>query len=401
MVALEDTMSGGNGRYNPLLGLGYPPRQPTLSELLDNGLLPPERPQTLGVLSNGLLGSPPPTNPFAAALQPAQALKPGVVDGIRALLEERYRTRSSWNERLNNWSRPASDTEEATIERARSMVDQRLRRNQWLRDEGITIGSQGSYHNNTNVRREADIDLRAVHPTVHVDYSPEVISGYADQNYGYRHDGPRSVPLWDNMRKQIVAQLSREFGASHVDATGKKAIRLKGIPGSRADVDVVPSSILHYIEWNSLFGVFERHIGIAILSTDGKWTLNFPDQHHANGKTKRANTRHRFKKIVRIFKHLRTDMKERGLLKLEIPSFLIECLVYAIDDKHFLVETDDHYDRVKRIALEIARLLRDPNVSLWMREINGVKMLFGPGQAWTPMIALAFMNIVILHLGDA
>jgi hypothetical protein len=39
-----------------------------------------------------------------------------------ALLTEGSRTRSSWNDRLTHWERPASDSEEVQIERAAAMV---------------------------------------------------------------------------------------------------------------------------------------------------------------------------------------------------------------------------------------------------------------------------------------
>src|SRR5215211_7203291 len=72
------------------------------------------------------------------------------------------RTRQSWNDRLEHWERPATDSEEATIECAAQMVREVLAPNRWLSSQGVKIFPQGSYYNNTNVRREAAIDLRAV-----------------------------------------------------------------------------------------------------------------------------------------------------------------------------------------------------------------------------------------------
>ena len=48
------------------------------------------------------------------------------------------------------------------------MVRTALADNAWLKSEGVSISPQGSYFNNTNVRLESDMDLRAVHPLVRI-----------------------------------------------------------------------------------------------------------------------------------------------------------------------------------------------------------------------------------------
>jgi hypothetical protein len=42
-------------------------------------------------------------------------------------------------------------------------------------------------------------------------------------------------------------------------------------------------------------------------------------------------------------------VREGKLAPGRVPSFLIECLTYAVGDGYFLVETDDRYDRANRI----------------------------------------------------
>lgn len=61
-----------------------------------------------------------------------------------------------------------------------------------------------------------------------------------------------------------------------------------------------------------------------------------PAPHNQNGIAKRAQTQHRFKKVVRSLKHLRDELVELKLIgPKQAPSFLIECLVYAVEDYHF------------------------------------------------------------------
>lgn len=59
------------------------------------------------------------------------------------------RTRSSWNDRLLHWERPASDTEEAKIQRAASAATLIVNANALLTKERAQVRPQGSYHNNT------------------------------------------------------------------------------------------------------------------------------------------------------------------------------------------------------------------------------------------------------------
>src|SRR3989442_12398141 len=89
------------------------------------------------------------------------------------------RTRQSWNDRLAHWERPASDSEEGMIERAAAMVRQVMSGNNWFSSEAVENAPQGSYYNNTNVRQESDIDLRAVHRDIFIQHAPGVLQSTA------------------------------------------------------------------------------------------------------------------------------------------------------------------------------------------------------------------------------
>lgn len=64
-------------------------------------------------------------------------------------------SRQSWNDRLAHWEKPASNSEEAIIERAANAMGALVSTNNWLVSEGVRVEPQGSYHNNTNVRQES------------------------------------------------------------------------------------------------------------------------------------------------------------------------------------------------------------------------------------------------------
>lgn len=321
--------------------------------------------------------------------------------GLTSLLElfTSPRTRQEWNDRFTHWERPASVTEAGTIERAQSNVTAAISGNEWLQQECIRILPQGSYYNNTNVRTEADIDLRALHPLIKVEYAANVLQDYAWTALGYSHSGLTFDQVFGRIRAELTADLTRRFGQQNVVA-GKKALRIKGITGSRAEVDVVPAVRFHHVLWQADVSRYLTIEGVAILALDGRWTLNFPEQHHANGIAKRARTAHRFKRIVRIFKRLRSDLKERGLLTVAVPSFLVECLVYLVEDEYFLIESDDQYGRVQRIARRLQALLSNFQATEQMTEINGIKLLFHPDQGWTYQDAVTFAGTVVAQLGN-
>jgi hypothetical protein len=168
-----------------------------------------------------------------------------IQNSLATLFAEGHRTRSSWNDRLTHWERPASDIEEIQIERAASMVRFALTENTWLRNEGVQISAQGSYFNNTNVRLESDMDLRAVHPLIRIEYAAGVVIEYAQAAHGIPQSGRYFSDVVTDVRREVRLCLAQKFGAANVDGDGNKAIRLKKLQGSRADVDIVP--VFNYI----------------------------------------------------------------------------------------------------------------------------------------------------------
>lgn len=356
-----------------------------------------------------LLGSSPPSNPLTqpspgvsalfGSLAPSPFQPSGsAVSDLFGLLSEPYRRRNEWNDRFAHWERSESDAETQRIERARSMVQQALGKNFWLNSESARIIPQGSFTNRTNTRLDADIDLRVQHPTIKIEYGYGVDVATAYQQGGYYSTGFSYAYTSDRMRAEIRSELVAAFGASAVDDSGNKAIRVKGLEDSRSEVDVVPCFTLHHIMGQT---ILSRTVvkGTAILSKDGRnLTLNYPDQHADNGRSKRLNTGLQFKRVVRIVKRLRADMTERGILRDKVPSFLLECLVYLVEDRYFTVASDDRYERVSRILNRLAEILANPLIAYTSYEINGIKSLFGGGQAWTLDTARNFVNLAISHI---
>lgn len=372
--------------------------------LLSEALAPKDPPSLPpSTIAAALLGSPTPPVPRPLGLGAAilGVAEPRVPAGLLgSLFSEQYRPRNRWEARFTHWERSESTSETQQIERARDMVRDALLQNQWLRSQGVTLAPQGSFTNRTNRRNQADIDLRVQHPHIKIDYAPDVNSEAAWIAGGYGSIASPLEYLFPVMRSEIETELVRRFGRLNVEP-GSKAIRVKGLAGSRSEVDVVPAATYHRIANSLTGGSLVTVQGIAILSTDGSWTINYPEQHLQNGRAKRLATGYQFKRVVRIIKSLRKDMKDRGVLHEEVPSFLIECLVYNVANEHFTVPGDDRYDRVKRVLREIQKLLSGGVLSsFFLMEVNGIKTLFYDGQSWTLQDAKSFVDLAIAHLGD-
>lgn len=305
------------------------------------------------------------------------------------------RTRSSWNDRLWHWERPASDSEEVKIQRAADAARQVVGGNATLIAEAVQIRPQGSYFNNTNVRLEADMDLRVQLPDIITVYAQDVDPARADLVEGYSRTGRTTVAIANTVRDALAADCRRRFGASNV-TVGKKAVTVDGLSGSRADVDLVPAFHAHHIN-NDGFGGYTRHEGVTIVSADGSRTHNFPEQHHANGKTKRSSTRYRFKKVVRMLKRLNYELADQGVIPKRVPSFLVECLVYVVEDFHFLQE-EDRYTRLVRVLRRVRAKLADAGWVAMATEVNEIKFLFNPAQAWTLADARGFIDAALTRL---
>ena len=91
-------------------------------------------------------------------------------------------------------------------------------------------------------------------------------------------------------------------------------------------------------------------------------------------------------------------MTERGILHDKVPSFLVECLVYLVEDRYFTVEADDRYARVTRVLNRLAEILAGALTAYTVNEINGIKPLFSGCQAWALDTTRSFVNLAISHL---
>lgn len=323
---------------------------------------------------------------------------PGPLQAVQV----QHRLDEKWERVLTAWERPASNSEEDQIQRAARMVREAVAANTWLTREGVSVEPQGSYFNNTNVRLEADMDIRVVHPSITVLTDSNVGSANEHVAAAYFDAGRTNLEIANELRRNVGAALAAKFGARNV-APGKKAFRISAVPGSRADIDVVPALTLDYVtlcEGETLLSPnFVGAVrGIAIFGTDGSETFNFPHHHHRYGVWKRSRTQLRFKKVVRQLKRLRDELVTSGELSTgECPSFFIESLAYRVEDEHYLGD-ELRRARLRRVLNRIWDQASDPNWTAAALEINDHKLLFGPHQPWAPQNARVFVALALRAL---
>jgi hypothetical protein len=210
---------------------------------------------------------------------------------------------------------------------------------------------------------------------------------------------------FDDFKNHLAACMCDEYGASSLDI-GKKALHVHKDHNERVSVDVVPTFVyrLYGARQNPLMARGAPVEGVALIAS-GQRITNFPRQHYVNGCAKNDRTGRRYKRVVRILKRLRNHMAENGGATAQIcsrakatASFLIESLVYNCPNNLF--GNSSIHDDVVIVLDFLVRGLRDRSegttlltmpIWAWWSEVNGVKPLFGHGQAWTVYEALDFV----------
>jgi hypothetical protein len=293
-----------------------------------------------------------------------------------------------WEQTFRNWSKPSSDDEADRQENALRMVKDAISAYEPLDCHSIKFIPQGSYHNNTNVRQESDVDIC-------VCCASSYFVDFSQANYGWVQGEIDSPYTFFDFKNDVEAALKKKFGTDGY-ARGSKAFNVHP-NGYRVHADVVAA--FEYREY--LPGRIDPVTGLAaasytlpegtkfICDTSFKSVINWPEQHHDKGVSKNLRTGNRFKYIVRALKRLKYYMAENGKPDLkDFPSYLIECLVYCVPDSY--LEGDSYYDNVHTVlAHAISGTIKIEDCCDW-KEVNEKKTLFGAGQPWTHKEACDF-----------
>ena len=305
-----------------------------------------------------------------------------------------------WHETFKTWANPPSDTEEEKGSRAARMINDAVRSSSTLAAKNFDVYASGSYRNNTNVRLASDIDIAIVlKDTIYYEFpasgSPTREElGLTDATYRLEH-------FRDDVGKALVAQ----FGAPNV-TPGEKSFNIHENT-ARLDADVaVFLEHRRYTGTRTTAGSWEYHSGSELRSRSdpNKRVINWHQQHYDAGVVRNDATKRRFKRITRILKRMRDEMREQGKAEAQVAaktanSFLIECLVFNAPDTCFNLTEGSYYEDVKATISKLWNATKiDSDCSTFV-EVSRLKKLFADGQPWTRAQAHEFLLRAWQHVG--
>lgn len=290
-----------------------------------------------------------------------------------------------WESSFSSWSTGPGKAESDRIENAERMIREAIRGNDKLQKKSVQVFVQGSYRNNVNVRQDSDIDIGVVcsdtfFPEYSTDELKSKISPTLDSATYFFHD----------FKRDLEEALVDKFGRSSV-TRGNKSFNISANT-YRIDADVTP-----FFEYRYYTGIDIFEEGVKMITDKGIQIVNWPEQHYNNGVIKNTNTQRRYKRAVRIFKKLSTEMASVGIKEAELPGFLIECLIWNVHNEIFNHST--HTERVKNSIVSVYHATKDVATCNNWGEVNELKYLFRPSQFWTREQANAFMHAAWNYLG--
>ena len=246
----------------------------------------------------------------------------------------------------------------------------------------------GPYPNNTNVRQDSDVDVVVeLQECQYYDYLPGVVQA---NHPGSPYKGGWTPAKW---RDEVLKAMVACFGASQVDATGKIAINIKAVAGSRPSADVVPS--FDYVRYDDMYGIC-KHSGSCVFPADGGLkVVNYPQQQLDNGRAKNNRTGGRYKFFVRALKNAENLLCTNGTIT-DLPSYFMECLIYNVSDA--TLQTGNLEQGFRATLYELWTLL-DATPTDTMQEPNELKWLFKGHSKWSVADAKSFVLHTSSYLG--
>jgi len=275
---------------------------------------------------------------------------------------------------LSQWIKPSSEDEKEQQDRAERMVRDAIEARPILKDVDKRIYTKGSYPNNTNVRRDSDVDVVVqLHECSYYDYKAGVTPPASSP--GGKYPGIWTPTLW---RAEVNQALVDTFGSASVDTRGKIATEVSAVAGSRPSADVVPS-FLYYRYDDAARTSFEQ--GSCVFpSNGGAKIVNWPEQQLTKGRAKNVSSSQRYKSYVRALKNAENTLAAAGTTN-DLPSYFMECLVFNVPDATLKTGT---LDKGFQETLRWLYLRLDDGTAYgdWV-EPNWCKWLFKGVQKWT------------------
>jgi hypothetical protein len=270
-----------------------------------------------------------------------------------------------WEEWLKTASGPASPTEEQERDRTEARIRDAVSRATDI-PASVRAYAKGSYANNTNVRRDADVDVAVEwNETIKIDTWGDT-AGMTPSQLNYT---PVDEPITpQEFRRRVERAMTSAFGSSTIDTTLDKHIGVAA--GSNTlDADVVPCFALDRYDAPRVI-----HRGHRIYPRSGGYVDNFPKQNYDNGVAKNNATGRRYKEIVRCVKRLFGGLYDERIIPRDYPGYLLECLIYNVPNDRF--GHSRRYDDMQAVFRYLWNGLKDEGTYLTWHEPSELLMLF-------------------------
>jgi hypothetical protein len=301
---------------------------------------------------------------------------------------------TTWDDAFTRWSKPFSDSEEAMADNAASIIRGALQNHPALSNKNVEVYATGSYHNNTNVRGESDIDIAAV---CHDTFFYDLPAGQQAHNFGL--STPASY-TFASFRKDIQDALEARFGSGMTP--GDKAFNIHENT-YRLEADVTP--FFEYRKYESTLASPAYAEGVKSISDSGSPFVNWHRDHYDQGVKRNLATKRRFKRITRILKNVKIDLIENGTaaaqeVAAKIPSFLVECIVFNAPDSCFNQDASGYVADVRCVISDLWTRTKPEGDWNQMVEVNWRKWLLRGEQPWNRQVVQQFLLEAWRHLFD-
>jgi hypothetical protein len=294
--------------------------------------------------------------------------------------------------------RPGLRHEDEKARNTERMIREAIADDPLLQTLTIDVYAKGSYKNNTNVRRDSDVDIAVEYTGIlYPTYDSETGSELVDRTQGL---GPYTGRFRDSAGNTQIGEFKDAVGGALEKAFGKAAVtrhnKVFTVRESSRSLaaDVVPCATHRH------FWAPQRYAqGIHLLPDSPSLPLfNYPAQHYANGVAKNEATGRAVKRVVRILKNLENLMVSDGTSP-EVASYLVECLVYNCPNSCFTGER--WAGRVRAVLVHIWEDTEAVGCEARWLEVNEVKLLFHATQKWTREEARDFVHDAWQYVKDS
>ncbi len=284
----------------------------------------------------------------------------------------------NWEEQLRAWAKPPSDAEIERCEAAIINVKAAISQNAKLQRVNPRVILQGSYRNNTNVKRDSDVDIGVI---CLVPFYTVYPPGYSGRDFG----NEAADYTFAEFKNDIGAALEGYFRKGTV-SRGNKAFNVRE-SDRRVEADV--AAFLEHRHYN-IDGRYASGVELRADNDPKLRVVNWPEQHYDNGVAKNQDTRTRYKALVRSLKNIRNELIDTTQIDgRTITGFLCECLLWNVPSYHFSSES---YQASMRAVLAFLydAISENAKCADW-REVNNIKLLFSTSQKWTRQQAHDFV----------